>query len=157
MFAIDHLAFPCFDVRATLRFYTELLGGVLRHAQSGPAIEWNAKEYLLIAIDLPGGVTVDFFTFDGIRRPESDGLPKDIRHVALAVGTRDEVMRFKARFEQAPVPFWTETHDVDDMHVYATDPNGVTVEILAVQDGQQSRKPDPQAANGVVDRWFATR
>jgi catechol 2,3-dioxygenase-like lactoylglutathione lyase family enzyme len=157
MFAIDHLAFPCFDLDATLRFYTELLGGTLCHAQTGPAPVWNAKEYLLVAFELPGGVTVDFFTFDGIVRPGKDGLPKDIRHVALAVGSRDDVMRFKARFENAGVPFWTETHDVDDLHVYATDPNGVMLEILAQEDGMQKRKHDPLGAKLVLDRWLAAR
>jgi glyoxylase I family protein len=153
MFAIDHLAFPCFDVAATSRFYTEILGATLRHAQSGPAEAWNAKEYLLLAFQLPGGITIDFFSFDGIQRPETS-LPKDILHVALVVPTRAEVMRFQERFVKAEVPFWLETHDVDDVHVYLADPNGLTIEILAEQDGMQSRKNDPEEAKRVVERWM---
>jgi catechol 2,3-dioxygenase-like lactoylglutathione lyase family enzyme len=154
MFAIDHLAFPCFDVTATCHFYTEVLGGALRHAQSGPAEAWNAKEYLLVAFELPGGVMIDFFSFDGIRRPEGGGLPKDIWHVALAVGTRADVVRFEERFARARVPFWLETHDVDDVHVYATDPNGLTIEILAERDGVRQRKSDAEEARRVVERWM---
>jgi glyoxylase I family protein len=153
MFAIDHLAFPCFDVAATSRFYTEILGATLRHAQSGPAEAWNAKEYLLLAFQLPGGITIDFFSFDGIERPETS-LPKDILHVALVVPTRAEVMGFQERFVKAEVPFWLETHDVDDVHVYLADPNGLTIEILAEQDGMQSRKNDPEEAKRVVERWM---
>jgi glyoxylase I family protein len=153
MFALDHLAFPCFDVAATSRFYTEILGATLRHAQSGPAEAWNAKEYLLLAFQLPGGITIDFFSFDGIQRPETS-LPKDILHVALVVPTRAEVMRFQERFVKAEVPFWLETHDVDDVHVYLADPNGLTIEILAEQDGMQSRKNDPEEAKRVVERWM---
>jgi glyoxylase I family protein len=156
MFAIDHLAFPCFDVAATSRFYTEILGATLRHAQSGPAEAWNAKEYLLLAFQLPGGITIDFFSFDGIRRPETS-LPKDILHIALVVPTRTEVMRFQERFVNAEVPFWLETHEVDDVHVYAADPNGLTIEILAEQDGMRSRKSDPEEAKRVVERWMARR
>jgi catechol 2,3-dioxygenase-like lactoylglutathione lyase family enzyme len=155
MFAIDHLAFPCFDLEATLRFYTEVLGASLRHAQSGPAQVWNAKEYLLVALELPGGVTVDFFAVDGMRRPSDDGLPKDIRHVALVVATRSEVTELRERLARASMPFWTETHDVDDLHVYTTDPNGVTLEIVAATDSVRARPHDPAGASGVVDQWLA--
>jgi glyoxylase I family protein len=156
-FSIDHLAFPCFDIPGTIRFYTELLGGTLRHAQSGPAEVWNAKEYLLLAFELPGGVTVDFFSFDGIQRPAGGRLPKDIWHAALAVATRDDVLRFKARLEAAGAPLWVETHEVADLHVYATDPNGMTLEILAQEDGIRARRADAVEAQRVVERWLAAR
>jgi catechol 2,3-dioxygenase-like lactoylglutathione lyase family enzyme len=158
MFAIDHIAFPCFDIPATLRFYTEVLGGVLRHAQAGPAAVWNAKEYLLLTFDLPGGAVIDFFSFDGISaRRGGDELPKDVRHLALSVATRTEVARLKGRFAEAEVPFWLEVHDVDDLHVYATDPNGVTLEILAKEDGVRQRKRDPADAQRIVAEWVAAR
>jgi catechol 2,3-dioxygenase-like lactoylglutathione lyase family enzyme len=138
MFTIDHLAFPCFDVAGTTRFYTEVLGGRLRHTQSGPAPAWNAREYHLMVFELPGGIVVDFFWFEGIRRPD-EGLPKDIRHVALSVTSRDEVMLWKHRLEAAGESSWVETHSADDLHVYVTDPNGLTWEIVAVEDGSRSR------------------
>jgi catechol 2,3-dioxygenase-like lactoylglutathione lyase family enzyme len=155
MFAFDHLAFPCFDVAATYRFYTQVLGATVRHAQSGPASAWNAKEYLLVAFELPGGVVLDFFSFDGIERPVAT-LPKDVCHLALAVGSRDAVMRCKDRLTQATVPFWLETHEGDDVHVYATDPNGLTLEILADEDGVRSRVADAEKARRVVERWVST-
>ncbi len=157
MFAIDHLAFPCFDVPATVRFYVEILGGTLRHAQSGPAPAWNAKEYLLLAVGLPGGVTVDFFSFDGIQRPAADGLPRDIRHVALRVATRADVLAVQERYEAAGVAFWTESHEGADLHLYAADPNGVVVEVLETADTITSRAPNPVAARAVIDAWLAAR
>jgi catechol 2,3-dioxygenase-like lactoylglutathione lyase family enzyme len=138
MFTIDHLAFPCFDMAGTTRFYTEVLGGRLRHTQSGPAEAWNAKEYRLMVFELPGGIIVDFFWFEGIRRPD-ESLPKDIRHVALSVSSRDEVMLWKHRLEAEGQPFSIETHSADDVHVYVTDPNGLTWEIVAVEDGSHAR------------------
>jgi catechol 2,3-dioxygenase-like lactoylglutathione lyase family enzyme len=124
-------------VAATTRFYTEVLGGRLRHTQSGPAPSWNAKEYRLMVFDLPGGIVVDFFWFEGIRRPD-EGLPKDIRHVALSVPSREEVMSWKHRLEAAGESFWIESHSADDVHVYVMDPNGLTWEIVAVEDGSRS-------------------
>ena len=137
MFTIDHLAFPCFDMVGTKRFYTEVLGGRLRHTQSGPAEAWDSKEYKLMVFELPGDVVVDFLWFEGIRR-QDEGLPKDIRHVALSVTSREEVNLWKHRLEAAGESFWIETHGTDDVHVYVTDPNGVTWEIVAAEDGVHS-------------------
>jgi catechol 2,3-dioxygenase-like lactoylglutathione lyase family enzyme len=156
-FAIDHVAFPCFDVASTHRFYTEVLGATLRHAQSGPAAVWNSEAYLLLAYELPGGVVLDFFSFVGITKPAGDGLPKDLRHVGLALPTRADVASIKARIEQASIPFWLETHDVDDVHVYVTDPNGVVLEILARRDGVGARAHDPEASRVVLEAWLAKR
>jgi hypothetical protein len=108
-----------------------------------------------MAFELPGGLVIDFFSFDGIRRPDG-ALPKDIWHVALAVESRDAVMRCTERFAHASVPYWLETHDIDDVHVYATDPNGLTLEILAVEDGAHSRMADPDNARRVVEDWMET-
>jgi catechol 2,3-dioxygenase-like lactoylglutathione lyase family enzyme len=155
--AIDHAAFPCFDVAATHRFYTGVLGLRLVHAQSGPAPQWNAREYLLLAYALPDGGVIDFFSFDGIARAADDGLPKDLRHLALAVATREEVLAYKERLSKADIPFWIETHEGEDVHLYATDPNGVVLELLAVQDGSGARARDEAAAKGVLDKWLALR
>jgi len=154
-FTADHVALPCFDVAATKRFYEDVLGGTLRHAQSGPAPTWNAEAYLLVAFELPGGVLLDFFSFDGIRRPAADGLPKDIRHFALRVPTRADVDAVRRRMEAASVPFWVETHATDDIHVYATDPNGVVLEILAEEDGWAMSTPDRDASQRVLEAWLA--
>jgi catechol 2,3-dioxygenase-like lactoylglutathione lyase family enzyme len=157
MSGIDHIAYPCFDVRATVRFWTEVMGGELLHSQSGPAEAWKAKEYLLMAFELPGGAVIDFFAFDGLVKPADDGLPRDIRHIGVSMGTRAEVLRFKARLERDAIPFWTETHDLDDVHVYVTDPNGVVVELLAEMDGVRARKGDEKEAKRVIEGWLGAR
>jgi catechol 2,3-dioxygenase-like lactoylglutathione lyase family enzyme len=155
-FAIDHVAFPCFDVRETVRFYTELLGGTLRHAQTGPSEEWKTKAYLLLAFELPGGVTLDFFSFDGIVRAAEDGLPKDIRHVGLTVPSREDVETARTRFAQAAVPSWVETHEKDSVHLYVNDPNGIVLELMALEDGVGGRAPDADEAKRVLERWLLT-
>jgi catechol 2,3-dioxygenase-like lactoylglutathione lyase family enzyme/predicted N-acetyltransferase YhbS len=154
-FSIDHVAFPCFDVAATHRFYTEVLGAALHLAQSGPAPTWNADAYLLLAFKLPGGAVLDFFAFDGITRPAPDDLPKDIRHVALRVPTRADVEAVRRRCERASVPFWLEAHGEHDVHLYATDPNGLVLEIVAAEDSEAARVPDPHANARVLDAWLA--
>ncbi len=100
---------------------------------------------------------LDFFSSDGIQWPDPSALPKDVWHVALAVATREEALRFKARFDREGVSSWVETHEKDDVHVYATDPNGVTLEILATQDGNRDRGGSrPAEARRVVEQWLAS-
>jgi catechol 2,3-dioxygenase-like lactoylglutathione lyase family enzyme len=154
MIAIDHAALPCFDVPATHRFYADVLGLPLVAAQRGPAEAWGAREFLLLAYRLRDGSVLDLFTFDGIRRPSPDGLPKDIRHLALTVASRGEVRALAKRLEQERVAFWTETHGADDVHVYVTDPGGIVLEIVAQEDSARQREQDPVQANSVMATWL---
>jgi len=151
----DHVALPCFDVRATHRFYGTILGWPLVFAQSGRAETWCDGDYLLLAYRLPDGSCLDFFAYDGISRPAPDGLPKDIRHIAIAVPKRDDVMVVKKQLENAKVALWEEIHEVDDLHVYATDPNGVVIEFVAQEDGSRARASDVAAAKDTLERWLA--
>jgi catechol 2,3-dioxygenase-like lactoylglutathione lyase family enzyme len=155
--AIDHVALPGFDVGATRHFYAEVLGVPLVDAQSGSAAAWGGGEYLLMAFSFADGGVIDFFAFDGIARPPPDGLPKDLRHVALTVPTRAAVLAFKERFERAAIPHFTETHANDDLHVYVEDPNGTVLEIVAAPDGARLRPRDGAAAERTIARWLATR
>jgi hypothetical protein len=90
----------------------------------------------------------------GIERPRAT-LPEDICHVGLSVGSRQAVMRCQDRLAQAAVPFWVETHGADDVYAYATDPNGLTLEILADEDGVRGRRAQGEDARRVVERWLA--
>ncbi len=125
---IDHVAHPSFDPGATHRFYAEVLGARLKAALGGESAQWNAR-YLLAAYELEGA-ELDFFTYDGMVRPQPDDLPPDIRHVGLAVASSEDLARVRARLDEHAAPYWTETHDGDDdLHLYATDPNGLVLEF----------------------------
>jgi glyoxylase I family protein len=125
---IDHLAFPAFDVGATHRFYTELLGGSLITAFSGTSEEWGGKEYLMAIYELEGGQSIVFFTFAGIERPEGDGLPRDIRHVAFNTTSAARLDDWRQRLRTARVAFWEEDHG-DQQSIYFSDPNDVLLEM----------------------------
>src|SRR5258708_4811472 len=113
---LDHLAFPCFDVAGTHRFYTEILGFPLVFALDGESSTWK-KRYLLAAYAIGDGRFIDFFSFDGIQRPPPDDLPKDIRHVALCVGSHEAVASWTARIVALGIEHWTEEHGEGDVHL----------------------------------------
>jgi catechol 2,3-dioxygenase-like lactoylglutathione lyase family enzyme len=124
---MDHLAFPSFDAEETHRFYTEVMGFQLKTAMIGHSEEWDDRQYLMTCF-AAGGVEIHFFHLENLRRPRADGLPSDIRHVALSVESRKDFLFWKKRLAARGVPFW-----VEDQHgypsVYFADPNGIVFEI----------------------------
>ena len=155
MSGLDHAAMPCFDVRATHAFYADALGFPLLHASTGSASAWGHDEYLLLVYGLPAGGTIDFFHVPGLARPAPDGLPRDIRHVAITVASRPRAKELEQLLRGAGGEVWTETHAGDDLHVYAIDPNGLAVEFVAVEDGVASMRPDPAGASRALAAWNA--
>lgn len=151
---IDHLAFPSFDGDETYRFYTQVMGFRLTSALDGQSEEWGDKNYLMTMFAL-GDLEVHFFEIEGMKRPRADGLPKDIRHVALSVESRSEIRTWEKRLEAHGVAYWVEDHD-GSPSIYFSDPNGVMFEI---NHHPPERFDERIAAEGldVLRRWAAAR
>ena len=150
---LDHLAFPSFDVGATQRFYGETLGLPLVAAYSGASPEWGGRDYVMMTYALAGGRHLVFFGLEGLASPAADGLPRDIRHVALTVTSARDFARWKTRLGRRGVPYWEEDHG-DQASIYFSDPNGHTFEITFPASRAASR-PSP-AARRLVAEWVRT-
>jgi glyoxylase I family protein len=149
---MDHLAFPSFDAEETHRFYTEVMGFQLKTASIGQSEEWNDRKYLMTCF-AAGGIEIHFFHLEDLRRPRADGLPSDIRHVALSVESRKDFLFWKKRLAARGVPFW-----VEDQHgypsVYFSDPNGIIFEINC-QRHAPLRSGAALRARRALRRWTA--
>jgi len=151
---LDHLAFPSFDAAATHRFYTEVMGVPLVRARSGISAQWR-RPYLLFSYSLGNGTTLGFFEFEGIERPESDGMPRDIRHVGLSVANADEFDQWLVKLDRLSVEYAIERH-VDGRHAFFCDPNGVMFEItVAADDPPASKRELPPET--VIEQWIDAR
>lgn len=151
---VDHLSFPSFDAEATHRFYTEVMELPLTHALSGISAQWR-RPYLLFSYALGNGASLAFFEFDGIEKPEPDGLPRDIRHVGLKVKTDEEFDGWLEKLERCRVEYAIERH-VDGRHAYFVDPNGVMFEISATPATRPAGKRDP-VPQKILDAWIDKR
>ncbi|CAM2143508.1 protein of unknown function [Pararobbsia alpina] len=151
---LDHLAFPSFNAAATHRFYTEVMGLRLVRASSGVSAQWH-RPYLLFSYELGNGTTLGFFEFEGIERPESDDLPRDIRHVGLSVPSAADFDQWLAKLDRCGVEYAIERH-VDGRHAFFCDPNGVMFEITvaAAEATASKRAPTPQK---VIEQWIDER
>jgi len=148
-FHIDHLAFPSFGAAETHRFYTEVLGLHLKFAASGTSREWGDRRYLMMAFG-GRGLEIHFFELEGVKRPKSDGLPKDMRHVALSIRSHEKVAAWQRRLESHGVDYWTEDHG-GEPSVYFSDPNGHILEING--HVTELEAGDAEGALAVVRRW----
>lgn len=147
---IDHLAFPSFDVAATYHFYTHVMGFRLTSAFAGTSPEWGNQRYLMATFAL-GSAHVHFFAIAGMKRPRRDGLPKDIRHVALAVASRAALTAWKKRLDAHRVSYWVEDHD-GAPSLYFSDPNDVLFEVTAHRPERFDRRAAAQGL-AVLRRW----
>jgi catechol 2,3-dioxygenase-like lactoylglutathione lyase family enzyme len=142
---VDHLACPCFDLDATHRFWTEIMGAPLVHAQSGAT-------WLLLAYDF-AGITLDYFVVIGETRPPSRGRD-EIRHCGIAVGTRERLAAWKAKLAASGAQMWLEDHGNDE-HVYFFDPSGNLFELTADEWTVRAKGTDAAAAAAVLAAWRA--
>ena len=152
--ALNHVALPCFDAAATHRFYTEVLGLRLVEAFSGRSAEWGNRDYLAVSFALASGESLTFFALGNTKRPADDGLPRDIRHIALTVRSRAESDAWQRRLRAQGVDFWTEDHG-GAISIYVTDPNGHVIELT--YDKLHVSASGERAAAAVVQKWLASR
>lgn len=147
---LDHLAFPCADAEATLRFHCEILGATLT---------WAARtdEQLMMTLTLEGGLTLSLTCGDGVRPllPVEPG--GDVAHVGLMVAGPAERDGWKRHLTEHGVRFTVEDEGPDE-RLYFTDPNGIVFEIEATwQPPPGSASQAPAIVRAWLDGRAATR
>ncbi|HEV8532317.1 MAG TPA: VOC family protein [Methylomirabilota bacterium] len=110
---LRHLALKTRDLRATERFYTDVLGLQIAFPHPG-----------MIFLETPGGG--DLLNFVKTRRP-FDARAGGFGHFGLSV-TPAGLRRLRARLKQAGVPIRARRGHTA---VYVRDPNGYTVELYS--------------------------
>jgi len=127
-----HFAYPCKDAEETRRFYEDLLGLPLVHCMQVQAVPSTGESgpYAHIFFQMRDGSYLAFFDLGRNERPlPSPNTPAWVQHLALEVGSLEEVLGFKDRLEAAGV----EVRGVVDhefvQSIYFFDPNGLRLEI----------------------------
>jgi catechol 2,3-dioxygenase-like lactoylglutathione lyase family enzyme len=127
---IDHVALTCFDLKATERFYGELLGLPVAERANGVSAEWGGRAWQLAGFALPDGTLLDFFSIEGEERPAPRGSLDTVRHVALAVASRADLEAWRKTLEAAGHPVLEEQDHGEGRHsLYFSDPNGHYLEL----------------------------
>jgi len=148
--ALDHVALPIFDVRASLDFYLNTLGLPLVDAQSGD--DWGKRAWLMMIFGLPDERQLVLVALHGAR-PEPSALPADAHHLALAVEDLATLDEWKQRLTDAHVSFSEEEHGAQ-RSIYFKDPNGIVLELTTPPSARAPVSEDGPRAREVVERFI---
>ena len=145
----DHVALPIFEVEASYRFYTKIMRLPLIAAHSGD--DWGGKPWLMMIFALGDNRQLALCALRGVPRPPSNGLPRELHHVAFGVATARELAAWKRRLRAHAIEFSEEDHGAQ-RSIYFEDPNGIVLEVTQPPAARAHR--DPNAPRLVAD-WIA--
>lgn len=148
---LNHVAYPTFDTAATVRFYTEVMGFRLVDAVRDRI---GRHQFLHTFFAMGSGEIIAFFDVRDLEKPERDGVPHWVRHLALDVESADALAAWHTRLTALGVDVSGPIdHDGIWSSIYFSDPNGVTLELT------HQRRPlnddDATRAAALVAAWSA--
>jgi glyoxylase I family protein len=146
---MDHIALPCFNARASHRFYTEVLGFPLINALSGD--DWGGGPWLMMFFAIPDGRVIALTTLRGATRPDPHAAPDDISHFAFTVTSDRDLDAWRRRLRDAQIEIREEDHKTQ-RSIYFSDPSGIVFEITTPSSDAMTMDP---MAHDVVARWLA--
>ena len=128
MLRLDHVVFPVWDAKASLRFYRDVLGFSLINAFGGD--DWGGHPWLMMIFSPGDGREIVLVALKGAKKPKGDGLARDVRHLAFAEGSVKALAKWRRKLAAAKVEFWEEDHGLQKS-IYFEDPNGTVLEVTA--------------------------
>ena len=153
---LHHFAYRCRDCEETRRFYEDILGLPLVHVIRSDTVPSTGEycPYVHIFFRMTDGSCIAFFDLgDDVKPLPSPNTPDWVNHLALRVGSVEEVQPAKARLEAAGV----EVLGVTDHHIiqsiYFFDPNGIRLELTAPSVSQQEMDQHATRAHAAVEAW----
>jgi glyoxylase I family protein len=157
---LHHAAFRCKDARATVDFYTNLLGLKFAHAMGEDHVPSTGRysPHIHIFLEMEDGSSIAFFEV-----PKDPGNVKDlespdwIQHFAFEVADVETLLAAKQRLEAHGLKVVGPTnHDDFILSIYFFDPSGHRLELT-------TRTSPPERANEFADEapkvlalWEAT-
>ena len=150
MLRVDHVVFPVWDAKASLAFYRGVMGFSLVEAFSGD--DWGGHPWLMMIFSPGDGREIVLVALKGAKKPKSDGLARDVRHLAFGEKSVKALAAWRKKLKVAKIDFWEEKHGAQ-MSIYFEDPNGTVLEITAPPSraGGKTRK----AALAAAENWMA--
>jgi glyoxylase I family protein len=157
---LHHFAYRCKDAEQTRHFYEDILGLPLYHIIQSDVVPSTGEycPYTHIFFRLTDGSCVAFFDLGDDQAAEpSPNTPGWVNHLALHVGSVDELERMKARLTAHGI----EVLGVTDHHIFKSiyffDPNGIRLELCAQLASEAQMKKDQQHAHAQLNAWTARK
>ena len=156
---LHHTAYVTHDAAATVAFYTEIMGLPLVSTVIDDRIPSTGDPYPYIHIffEMEDGSTIAFFESLGLPKPSPISHPAyDIfQHLALDVGTKENVDRWLDHLKSKGIEVVGPTDHGIIYSIYFHDPNNIRLEFTATTD--PGWKDCGEEAQSDVEDWNALR
>jgi glyoxylase I family protein len=157
---LHHAAFRCKDARATVDFYTQVLGLKFAHAMGEDHVPSTGRysPHIHIFLEMEDGSSIAFFEV-----PQDPGNVKDtespdwIQHFAFEVADVETVLKAKRDLEAKGVQVVGPTnHDDFILSIYFFDPSGHRLELTARTSPAERSAEFEAEAPKVLALWEET-
>lgn len=157
---LHHAAYRCRDARATVDFYTNVLGLKFSHAMGEDHVPSTGRysPHLHIFLEMEDGSSIAFFEVPGdpghMKDPE---MPDWIQHFAFEVESVEALLAAKADLERKGVEvLGPANHDDFVLSIYFFDPSGHRLELAAPLSPPERAVEFEREAPRVLALWEQT-
>jgi catechol 2,3-dioxygenase-like lactoylglutathione lyase family enzyme len=157
---IHHAAYRCKDAAETVAWYARVLGMdyTTAFAEDTVPSTGDPDPYMHVFLDAGGGNVLAFFELP--TRPamgRDENTPKWVQHIALKVGSVDELLAAKAHIESEGVSVLGPTHHGIFQSIYFFDPNGHRIELAADIGTDAQYAELKRVAAPMLEEWSRTK
>ena len=163
---LNHAAYITWDTGETTRFYTEVLGMRLVGHAMGDQVGSTGEpsRFLHTFFQMEDGSCIAFFEVEGVPREDINAVsvvPAWVRHMALSVGSMEELEDAKRRLESRGVEVrGIVDHEGIWKSIYFHDPNGHRLELTYQREPlgeEHARQAEAAVAAWVRERQATAR
>jgi glyoxylase I family protein len=158
--SLHHFAWRCRDAEETRRFYEDLLGLPLVHTIRAETVPSTGEHcpYVHLFFEMQDGSCIAFFDLGDDQAAEpSPNTPAWVNHLALRVGSRDELVQARARLLAAGVQVLGITDHGFVESIYFFDPNGIRLELSSPVDDPVDAARARDSAHRQCAEWTAEK
>jgi len=153
---LHHFAYRCRDAEETRRFYEDLLGLPLFHYIRSDIVPSTGEycPYVHIFFRMSDGSCLAFFDLgDNVAPTPSANTPAWVNHIALRVGSLDELVAMKTRLEAHGIDVLGVTDHRVFKSIYFFDPNGIRLELCAQLASDAQMASEQKGIHEKIAAW----
>ncbi len=157
---VHHVAYRCIDAKQTVEWYGRHLGMnfILAIAENQVPSTKAPDPYMHVFLDAGGGNVLAFFELPASPPMDRDrNTPTWVQHLALEVGSVDELIETKAKLEAAGIEVIGPTDHTIFKSIYFFDPNGHRLELAANTATPQMMTSLDDVKWAMLEEWSRTR
>ncbi|MGZ8288777.1 MAG: VOC family protein [Telluria sp.] len=157
---IHHVAYRCKDAKQTVEWYGKYLGMdfQLAIAEDNVPSTGAPDPYMHVFLDAGMGNVLAFFELPTQAPMGRDqNTPAWVQHLALEVGSMDEMLATKARLEADGIDVIGPTNHTIFKSIYFFDPNGHRLELSVNTGTPEMMKKLDECKWDMLNEWAETR